>query len=80
MYRPDSVDLPLSRRPREILTLAADGSAEVSTAGPADRPVAQPATWTEEGGAVVVRTSGGGRGQAVYRIVRVSADRMVVAR
>ncbi len=78
MYRPDSVDLPLSRRPRETLALAADGSAEVSVPGPADRPTVQPATWTEEDGTVVIRVGSGGRGQQVYRIVHVTADRIVV--
>lgn len=78
MYRPDSVDLPLSRRPREILALAADGSAEVSVSGPADRPTVQPATWTDEDGVVVVRVGRGGRGRKVYRIVHVAADRILV--
>jgi len=78
VYRPDSVDLPLSRRPREILALAADGSAEVSASGPADRPIVRPATWADEGGAVVVRVEPGVPGRKVYRIVHVAADRIVV--
>ena len=78
VYRPDSPDLPLSRRPREILAIAADGSAEVSVPGPADRPTVQPATWTLEGDTVVIRAGGGGRGGKTYRLVDVSADRIVV--
>jgi hypothetical protein len=74
VYRPEDGDIPLSRRPRERLELARDGSAKVFTPGPDDRHVAQPATWREDGGAVVIRTHDGGE----RRIVDRSPGRIVV--
>jgi len=49
VYRPDDDDIPLSRIPRHWLELHEDGSARVFAPGPDDRPVEQPATWTEAG-------------------------------
>jgi hypothetical protein len=46
IYRPDAGHVPLSRRPREVLTLHDDGTATFETGGPADRPVPQQAHWT----------------------------------
>ena len=74
VYRPEDGDIPLSRRPRERLELFKDGSAKVFGAGPDDRPVAQPATWREKGGAVSIRTRDG----AELRIVDRTPERIVV--
>lgn len=78
VYRPDSADLPLSRRPREQLELKADGSASVMMPGPDDRPVPIPARWEEQDGKVTVRTTGTTARE--LRIVSHSADRLVVRR
>ena len=67
VYRPEDADIPLSRRPRERLELHADGSARVFTAGPDDRPVGRPATWSDASG------------NADVRIIARSPDRLVVA-
>lgn len=74
VYRPEDDDIPLSRRPRERLELAKDGSAKMFTAGPDDRLVAQPATWRKEEGAVAIRTRDG----AELRIVDRAPERIVV--
>ena len=74
VYRPEDSDIPLSRRPRERLELAKDGSAKTFTAGPDDRPVAQPATWREEEGVVVIRKHDG----AELRIVDRAPGRLVI--
>lgn len=81
VYRLEDDNIPLSRRPRERLALADDGSARVSAPGPDDRLVDQPATWHEDGGHVVVRTTA--RGAAPPRelvIVERSPTRLVVKR
>jgi len=75
VYRPRGSKLPLSRRPRERLELDADGSARIFVQGPDDRYVEQPASWRDEGGAVVVRAREGG---AELRIVDRSPERLVV--
>ena len=78
VYRPDSADLPLSRRPREQLELKADGSASVMVPGPSDRPEPVAARWEEQGAELVVRTTG--KTPRELRIVSHSADRLVVRR
>jgi hypothetical protein len=75
VYRPEDSAIPLSRRPRQRLKLAPDGSAQLFGAGPDDRPAARAATWDEEDGVLVVHASGGG---AELRIVERSPDRLVV--
>jgi hypothetical protein len=75
VYRPEDSDIPLSRRPRERLKLAPDGTALFYISGPDDRYVEQPATWREEGGAVIVRARGGG---PALRIVDQSPTRLLV--
>lgn len=76
VYRPDSADLPLSRRPREQLELNADGNATLLVAGPSDRPEPIAARWEQEGEELVVRTTG--KKLRELRIVSHSADRLVV--
>lgn len=77
VYKPEDSDIPLSRRPRERIELAADGRATLLMPGPDDRFVPQPARWVEEGGEVVVRDSSN---TVRLRIVERSPDRMVVRR
>ena len=74
VYRPEDGDIPLSRRPRERIQLRPDGSARISVQGADDRYVEQPATWKEEGGAIVIR-----QGAAPsLRVVSQTAARLVV--
>jgi hypothetical protein len=48
VYRPEDDNIPLSRRPREQLQFAADGSVRVFMPGQDDRLVAQPAAAAVE--------------------------------
>jgi len=75
VYRPEDGDIPLSRRPRERLELDPDGQARLFVQGPDDRYVAQPATWRDEGGTLVIRARKRGH---VLRIVERSPTRLVV--
>src|SRR4051794_21712126 len=75
VYAPEDGPVPLSRRPRERLELRPDGSAVISTGGPDDRPVPQPASWAQDGRDIVVRT--GGR---ELRILERTPTRLVVSR
>jgi hypothetical protein len=77
VYRSEDDAIPLSRRPRERLTLSPDGSARLFAPGPDDRLTEQRATWREDGGALVVRAAAGG---AELRIVERSPSRLVVSR
>ena len=74
VYRSEDDDIPLSRRPRQRLQLRADGSGTFWVAGPDDRLIAEPASWKEEGGRLVVDL----RGRGATRIVEHSADRLVL--
>ena len=75
VYRPQGSKLPLSRRPRERIELAPDGTARIYAGGPDDRYIEQPARWHDEDGTIVVRTRDGG---TELRIVERSPDRLVV--
>jgi hypothetical protein len=78
VYRPDDADLPLSRRPRDVIELAPDGTAQVMRPGPDDRLLKEPATWSPEGPDVVVRSAAKAGRTTQYRIVEQSPDRIVV--
>jgi len=75
VFRPDSADIPLSRRPRERLELHPDGKASLFMQGPDDRYVAEPATWHDEEGTIVIRKR---KGSGVLKIVERSPGRLVV--
>jgi hypothetical protein len=75
VYRPEDSAIPLSRRPRERLRLAAGGSARLFTGGPDDRMTERAGTWSEEDDVLVVRADDGG---TELRIVERSAERLVV--
>lgn len=80
MYRPETGPVPLSRRPREALTLRADGSATVERGGPDDRPVAQPARWTDTPKGIVVEAEARGRQAAtVLTITQASAEYLIIS-
>jgi hypothetical protein len=81
VYRPQSWDFPLSRRPRTAFELRADGTAQLFLPGASDRPEAINASWTEESGEVIVRTAKKGAGSPVtLRIVESTADKLLVRR
>ncbi len=81
VYRPETDDVPLSRRPRRRLSLSPDGSARILVAGSDDRLVEIPATWEMEGKELVIRPRGvTGRGGKVIRIRDRSSTRLVVSK
>jgi len=81
VYRPETEDVPLSRRPRRRLSLSTDGSARIVMPGPDDRLVETSATWRKEGGELVVRTEGGpAPSRRVLRISAPAPGRLVVKR
>jgi hypothetical protein len=79
VYRPETEDIPLSRRPRRRIALSPDGSARIGVPGPADRPVEMDATWNREGDEFVIRTkASGGRREEVLRVSVQSPTRLLV--
>jgi len=78
-YRPDTEDLPLSRRPRDGFELSEDGTARVFAAGPGDRPEPRAATWSREGEQIVITVRGAREGPAL-RVVEQAAGRLRVHR
>jgi hypothetical protein len=81
VYRPESDDIPLSRRPRERLELFHDGSATLWMPGAGDRPEASPASWKQEGGAILLRSGKpGARVQRSKQIISATATRLTIAR
>jgi hypothetical protein len=81
VYRPQSWDFPLARRPREAFELRTDGTAQLFLPGAGDRPEAADASWTEEDGEVVIRaTKKTAGGPSALRIIESTADKLVVRR
>ncbi len=74
VFRPEHADIPLSRRPRERIELDDAGSARLWMTGPDDRFYEQPASWRQQGNAVVLRAGQG----AELRIVDESTERLIV--
>ena len=81
IYKPASGPIPLSRRPREAVTLYGDGTATVEAGGPDDRPTGRRATWRAAGEELIVEVPGDGGGSASTQlhILRASPDRLVAA-
>jgi hypothetical protein len=81
VYRPETADVPLSRRPRGRLALSPDGTARITVAGPDDRPIDKNAEWEREGDGVVVRARGErGSADQVLRVTIESPTRLLVRR
>ena len=81
VYRPQSWDFPLSRRPRDAFELRADGTAHLFLPGAADRPEATDASWTEEKGELLIRAAKkGAPAPLMLRVVESSADKLLVRR
>ena len=81
VYRPDTENVPLSRRPREAFELEQDGTARVFMPAADDRMTPTEASWTDDGNDVVVRVpAAGGRSSTQLRIVKAEPDRLLVKR
>jgi hypothetical protein len=81
VYRPQSWDFPLARRPREAFELRADGTARLFLPGAEDRPQPADASWTEEDGDLVIRAAKkGARGSFALRVIESAADKLIVRR
>ena len=81
VYRPETDDVPLSRRPRGRLTLSPDGTARVTVGGPDDRPTDASAEWKRQGDEVVIRTTGERDGaDHVLHVTIESPTRLLVRR
>jgi len=81
VYRPQSWDFPLSRRPREGFELRADGTAQLFLPGAEDRPEAADASWTEEEGQLLIRAvKKGSRGPLTLSIIEAATDKLLVRR
>jgi hypothetical protein len=79
VYRPESGDIPLSRRPRRRLSFSPDGSAQIELPGADDRPREQHATWKQEGDDVILRCgSESGAGERVLHVSLQSPTRLIV--
>lgn len=74
VYRPADADLPLSRRPRERLELAPDGSARAYGPGPDDRPRPRSSTWQPAWPGTPSQRAPA----ADFAVVEWTADRLVV--
>ena len=81
VYRPETDDIPLSRRPRRRLSFSPDGTARVLLPGPDDRLAETLARWEAEGEPVANRASrGAGKTQTVIRIRERSPARLIVGK
>jgi hypothetical protein len=79
VYRPETWDFPLSRRPRQAILLNADGSAEIFAPGAADRPERESASWTQDGDEIVIRAAKKGRrAGTILRVIEHGPDRLLV--
>jgi hypothetical protein len=74
VFVPETVDVPLSRRPRERLDFRPDGSASIVTPGPDDRSSPSPARWTEQAGDIVVHSADG----TEWRVAERTPARLVI--
>ena len=79
VYRPESGDIPLSRRPRRRLCFSRDGSAQIELPGEDDRPREEHATWEQQGDDVLLRcgSESGGR-ERVLHVSLQSPTRLTV--
>ena len=76
VYVPETPDVPLSRRPREVLEFSPDGRARVFRPSADDRLVPDTATWVLEGADLRIESRDGptrqGRIESPTRIVLLS--------
>jgi hypothetical protein len=81
VYRPDSAQIPLSRRPRRALELGADGGARVWSADAGDRPQAVDGHWRESDGVITVSVPAAHGGTALQlRVLQHGGGRLLIER
>jgi hypothetical protein len=82
VFRDADGEIPLSRRPKEILEFSSDGTVRLLASGPDDRAREIGRTaWREEGGHVAFRFNlPDGRGARDYRVIDQGPDRIIVSR
>ena len=80
VFRPESGELPLSRRPRQRLSFSPDGSARLVVSGPDDRLHEIDARWTEAGGEIMVSPLAEAASVKTLRVRVQSSDRLLVRR
>ena len=80
VYRPDDGERPLSRRPRERLSLCADGTARFVGPGPDDRLRETKARWTEKDGEITVTPESAAVSAKTLCVRVLGADRLLVRR
>ena len=79
VYRLESWDFPLSRRPREAIELHPDGKARIFLPGAVDRPRPVNASWSDEQESIVIRApSQSGRAEIERRIISTASDKLVI--
>jgi hypothetical protein len=82
VYRDEDSDIPLSRRPRELLEFLPGNVVVKHVTGADDRArEVDRTTWTQDGGRIVFRfDSPDTRGATRYEIVQQAADHLVIER
>ena len=81
VYRPDSAQIPLSRRPRRALELGADGAARVWSADAGDRPQALDGHWRESDGVITVSAPAARGGKPMQlRVLQHGGGRLLIER
>jgi len=82
VYRDAEGDIPLSRRPREVLEFSDDGTVRKLETGADDRAhEVDRTTWRDDGKAIVFRFENpGDRAATEYRIVEQSPDQLIIRR
>ena len=80
VYRPETGELPLSRRPRQRVSFSRDGSATVVVSGPDDRLVQHAARWTLKDGEITVTTGATRAAAKALRFTVAAEDRLLARR
>ena len=80
VYRPEGGELPLSRRPRQRLCFAPDGSAQLVVSGPDDRLHSVAARWSEEEGEITVSAESAAGSFKTLHVRVQSGDCLLVRR
>lgn len=82
VYRDESGDIPLSRRPRELLEFLPGNVVVKHATGADDRAhEVDRTTWTDDGGHIVFRfSSADAAGATRYEVVQQAADHLVIER
>ena len=78
VYRPDESALPLSRRPRQRVSLYPDGSARLMVTGPDDRLHEVAARWKEESGEIAVTAEAAPVTVKTLHLRVVASDRLLL--